>query len=287
MEQPVCLGGAGTPAVAEFAAAEFGAVLGLSTTSASMLVGDALDLRHRLPRLWVRIQAGEVRAWVGRRTAQATPSLSQQTVALVDRRVSRWAHSVSWARAERLTRTRLRHLEVRAALHRRDRRRRHARQARRGVPARLQHHQTTRGHRLEPAPGGAPGLGRPEDPDLSNQGNPANSLRAGKCASRISPSSLSRRKMVASGTTCPSTASWSEDVGTGVVAHASGSVIHPPAASQLRITLRANSPSARPVVSTGDSLEGPGRFPLCFVVSVASPRISMVACGHSRDRETC
>ena len=100
MERLVCLGGDGTPQVAEFAAAEFGAVLGLSPTSASMLIGDALDLRQRLPRLWARIQAGEVRAWVGRRTAQATRSLSQQTVAVVDRRVSRWAHSVSWGRLQ-------------------------------------------------------------------------------------------------------------------------------------------------------------------------------------------
>ena len=100
MEQLVCLGGDGTPKVAEFAAAEFGAVLGLSTTSASMLVGDALDLRHRLPRLWARVRAGEVRAWVGRRTAQATRSLCQESVAVVDRRVSRWAHSVSWGRLQ-------------------------------------------------------------------------------------------------------------------------------------------------------------------------------------------
>ena len=100
MERLVCLGGDGTPQVAEFAAAEFGAVLGLSPTSASMLIGDALDLRQRLPRLWARIQAGEVRAWVGRRTAQATRWLSQQTVAVVDRRVSRWAHSVSWGRLQ-------------------------------------------------------------------------------------------------------------------------------------------------------------------------------------------
>jgi len=44
-------------------------------------------------------------------------------------------------RPERVTRTRLRHPEVRTALHRRNRRRRHARQARRGVPHRVQHHQ--------------------------------------------------------------------------------------------------------------------------------------------------
>ncbi len=49
MEQLVRLGGAGTPVVAEFAPAEFGAVLGMSPGAAAVLVGDALDLRHRLP----------------------------------------------------------------------------------------------------------------------------------------------------------------------------------------------------------------------------------------------
>lgn len=68
--------------------------------------------------------------------------------------------------AERLTRARLRHPHVRAAVHRRDRRRGHARQARRGLPARIQHDQATPSHRLEPAQGGAHGLGRPHHPDI-------------------------------------------------------------------------------------------------------------------------
>ncbi len=51
-EQLVLFGGDGTPAVAEFAPAELGVVLATSTTAAERLVGDALDLRHRLPRLW-------------------------------------------------------------------------------------------------------------------------------------------------------------------------------------------------------------------------------------------
>ena len=99
-EQLVSLGGAGTPGVAEFAPAELGAVLGMSPGAAAVLVGDALDLRHRLPRLWARIQAGEVRAWVGRKTAQATRQQTVEMAATVDRRVARWAHSVSWGRLE-------------------------------------------------------------------------------------------------------------------------------------------------------------------------------------------
>ena len=73
-ERLVEFGGDGTPKVAEFAPAELGAALGLSPTSAGLLIGDALDLRHRLPILWGRLQAGEVKAWVGRKIARATRS---------------------------------------------------------------------------------------------------------------------------------------------------------------------------------------------------------------------
>ena len=52
MEQLVQLGGTGTPPVAEFAPAELGAVLAISPFAAARLVGDAVDLRHRLPLLW-------------------------------------------------------------------------------------------------------------------------------------------------------------------------------------------------------------------------------------------
>jgi transposase InsO family protein len=66
--------------------------------------------------------------------------------------------------------------EVRAALHRRDRRRRHARQTSRGLPDRVQRDQAARGPGMEPAQAGAPGPGRPHHPDISNDRNPAHFL---------------------------------------------------------------------------------------------------------------
>ncbi len=99
-EQLVLFGGDGTPAVAEFAPAELGVVLATSSAAAERLVGDALDLRHRLPRLWARIVAGEVKPWIGRRTADATRHLAVETAAVVDRRIARYAHSLSWGRIE-------------------------------------------------------------------------------------------------------------------------------------------------------------------------------------------
>ncbi|MBA2773711.1 MAG: hypothetical protein H0U36_06660 [Nocardioidaceae bacterium] len=60
-ERLVLLGGEGTPEVSESATTELGAVLALSAASADRLVAAALHLRHRLPRLWSRVLAGEVK----------------------------------------------------------------------------------------------------------------------------------------------------------------------------------------------------------------------------------
>ena len=55
MERAKQLGGAGTPAVAEFACAELGVLMGTSPVTAENLVRDAVDLRHRHPLLWAAL----------------------------------------------------------------------------------------------------------------------------------------------------------------------------------------------------------------------------------------
>ena len=67
-ERPVRLGGEGTPTVGDFAAAELGCVLRMSDGSAARLIGDALDLRHRLPLVWAAAQAGQAPAYQARRS---------------------------------------------------------------------------------------------------------------------------------------------------------------------------------------------------------------------------
>jgi hypothetical protein len=99
-EQLVRLGGDGAPEVAEFAPAELGAALGMSADAAAALIGDALDLRHRLPALWARVLAGEVAAWHGRRVARITRLASSEAAAAVDRRVAPFAHSLPLGRLE-------------------------------------------------------------------------------------------------------------------------------------------------------------------------------------------
>jgi uncharacterized protein DUF222 len=78
----------GVPAVAEQAVVELGAALGISYRSALSLVADAVELHHRLPRLWDLVQAGRFAAWKARRVAAQTVTLSADVVAFVDRHVS-------------------------------------------------------------------------------------------------------------------------------------------------------------------------------------------------------
>ncbi len=70
------VGGDGTPEVSEYAATEFGALQGVGYVSAWSMIADALDLRHRFPRIWTQVQAGQVRAWQARRVAEAPRELS-------------------------------------------------------------------------------------------------------------------------------------------------------------------------------------------------------------------
>ncbi|MBA3783910.1 MAG: DUF222 domain-containing protein [Nocardioides sp.] len=101
-EEPVA--GQGAPLVAEFCIAEFGAVLGISTVSAKHLIGQALELRHRLPRLWRLVQAGDLPAWRARRIAETTihAGLSREAASYVDAQLAPFAHRTSATAVDRL-----------------------------------------------------------------------------------------------------------------------------------------------------------------------------------------
>ncbi|NPC43799.1 HNH endonuclease signature motif containing protein [Nocardioides sp. zg-1230] len=103
-EEPIA--GEGCPLVAEFCIAELGGVLGTSTTAAKKLIGQALELRHRLPRLWAQVQAGRVPAWKARAVAETTihssPTLTKEAAAFVDTQVSAVAGRVGPAQLDRL-----------------------------------------------------------------------------------------------------------------------------------------------------------------------------------------
>ncbi|HEX5882629.1 MAG TPA: DUF222 domain-containing protein [Actinomycetota bacterium] len=102
LEGLVRLGGLGTPLVAETCPAELGLAQQLSPGSARVLIADALDLRHRLPRLWERVVAGEVHAWKARTVAVRSRYLGLVAVAELDRLITPRLELVSWARFEKI-----------------------------------------------------------------------------------------------------------------------------------------------------------------------------------------
>ena len=83
-ERGVVHGGPGCPAVAEFAVAEFGAVTGRSTASAAAFIGQALALRHRLPRIWAQVRSEHATAWKACTIATACLHLPEHAAAIVD-----------------------------------------------------------------------------------------------------------------------------------------------------------------------------------------------------------
>ena len=103
-EEPIA--GDGCPLVAEFCIPELGAVLGMSQVSAKKLIGHALELRHRLPRLWALVQAGQVPAWRARTVAETTihtaPALTVEAAGWVDVQVAAVAGRVGPAQLDRL-----------------------------------------------------------------------------------------------------------------------------------------------------------------------------------------
>ncbi|MCF6377363.1 HNH endonuclease [Nocardioides KLBMP 9356] len=103
-EEPIA--GDGCPLVAEFCVAELGTVLGISTTAAKKLIGHALELRHRLPRLWAQVHAGVVPAWrarlVAETTIHTTPALTREAAAHVDAQVAAVAGRIGAAQLDRL-----------------------------------------------------------------------------------------------------------------------------------------------------------------------------------------
>jgi hypothetical protein len=84
----VPVAGEGTPEIAEHAVEELGAALGVPYRAALRLVGDAVELCFRLPRLWALVQNGRLQAWKARRVAQATLLVSREVAGFVDRHLA-------------------------------------------------------------------------------------------------------------------------------------------------------------------------------------------------------
>lgn len=101
-DSPVTVAGPGAPLVSEFCVAEFAAAMGMATEPGKYFIGEALEIRHRLPRLWKRVKAGQVPVWRARRIARETIALTQQAAGFVDEQVADSAEKVGVVVLDRL-----------------------------------------------------------------------------------------------------------------------------------------------------------------------------------------
>ena len=101
-EASLVLAGPGAPLVAEFCVAELGAALGMSTDAARALIADAVETKHRLPKLNARVVAGTLPVWRARRIAQTTMGLTAEAAQYVDAQVAPFAHKVGPVVTDRL-----------------------------------------------------------------------------------------------------------------------------------------------------------------------------------------
>src|SRR4051794_25097551 len=101
-DTPVPVAGPGAPLVAEFCVAEFAAAVGLPTETGKAYLGEAVELRHRLPKIWARVVAGDLAAWRARRIARQTIALSPAASGFVDVQVAGFAHRIPPSAVDRL-----------------------------------------------------------------------------------------------------------------------------------------------------------------------------------------
>jgi len=101
-ERAIVLGGDGCPEIAEFAVAEFGLVVGISSGAAAGYIGQALALRHRFPFMWAKVRSGEATPWRAGRIADACLKLSEEAARYVDKRVAALVDSITPYRLEKI-----------------------------------------------------------------------------------------------------------------------------------------------------------------------------------------
>src|SRR6185503_919662 len=94
--------GPGAPLIGEFSVTEFAAAIGLPTEAGKAYLGEAVELRYRLPRVWTRVVKGDLPAWRARRIARQTLLLTPEAAAHVDHHVAHTAHKVRPAQVDRL-----------------------------------------------------------------------------------------------------------------------------------------------------------------------------------------
>ncbi|MGI8522388.1 MAG: hypothetical protein ACR2K3_03620 [Nocardioides sp.] len=83
-DQLVHLGGEGTPGVREFCIGDLAAARQVHPIGCEHAIADVLDLQHRLPLTWARVEALECEPWLARRVTRMSRRLSAASVGIVD-----------------------------------------------------------------------------------------------------------------------------------------------------------------------------------------------------------
>jgi hypothetical protein len=100
-EGELAIAGPGAPLVAEFSVMEFAAAMGLSTDAGRIYLGEAIELAHRLPKTYARVQSLDLPVWKARRIAKATIDLPSDGAEHVDTHLAPVAHSIGVAQLDR------------------------------------------------------------------------------------------------------------------------------------------------------------------------------------------
>src|SRR5580765_3867835 len=100
--QPDPVAGPGAPLIDVGALYELAALLGVASQSGAHLVGEVVELKHRLPKIWALMIAGKVVPWRARQIARSTMILSVEAVQFVDTQLAAVGGRVSISEVERL-----------------------------------------------------------------------------------------------------------------------------------------------------------------------------------------
>lgn len=101
-DSPLMLTGAGAPLIGQGCVGEFAAAIGTTTNGGRSYLADAVELAHRLPQLYARIQSGSLPPWKGRRIAKETTILPPEAAADLDARIAPIAGKLSATATQQL-----------------------------------------------------------------------------------------------------------------------------------------------------------------------------------------
>ena len=98
LEGQLRLAGEGAFMVEEFAVTELATALGITEHAGRAYVGEAIELRDRLPLCWAQVMAGNLRVWKARRIAEQTIPLTAKVAEAVDTSLAPFASKMTLGR---------------------------------------------------------------------------------------------------------------------------------------------------------------------------------------------